>query len=175
IHGDASVAGQGIVYEVLQMEKLDGYRTGGTIHVVINNQIGFTTNFKDARSSTYCTDVAKTVLSPVFHVNGDDVEALAYVVNLAMEYRQVFHEDVFIDILCYRRYGHNEADEPKFTQPVLYKAIDEHPNPLEIYKQKLQDEKSIDANFATEMEKKFRAELQAKLDESKAEETFTKT
>lgn len=148
IHGDASIAGQGIVYEVLQMEKLDGYRTGGTIHMVINNQIGFTTNYKDARSSTYCTDVAKVVLSPVFHVNGDDVEALAYVVNLAMEYRQVFHEDVFIDILCYRRYGHNEADEPKFTQPVLYKAIEAHPNPLEIYKQKLQEEGSVDASYA---------------------------
>ncbi len=175
IHGDASVAGQGIVYEVLQMEKLDGYRTGGTIHIVINNQIGFTTNFKDARSSTYCTDVAKTVLSPVFHVNGDDVEALAYVVNLAMEYRQVFHEDVFIDILCYRRYGHNEADEPKFTQPLLYKAIEAHPNPLEIYKQKLLAEKSIDASLAAEIEKQFRAELQSKLDESKAEERFTET
>ena len=175
IHGDASVAGQGIVYEVLQMEKLDGYRTGGTVHVVINNQIGFTTNFKDARSSTYCTDVAKTVLSPVFHVNGDDVEALAYVVNLAMEYRQVFHEDVFIDILCYRRYGHNEADEPKFTQPLLYKAIEAHPNPLEIYKQKLQAEGSIDANEAITMEKGFRAELQQKLDESKAEDRFTDT
>ncbi|MDP9078399.1 MAG: 2-oxoglutarate dehydrogenase E1 component [Bacteroidota bacterium] len=175
IHGDASVAGQGIVYEVLQMEKLDGYRTGGTIHVVINNQIGFTTNFKDARSSTYCTDVAKTVLSPVFHVNGDDVEALAYVVNLAMEYRQVFHEDVFIDILCYRRYGHNEADEPKFTQPLLYKAIEAHPNPLEIYKQKLQAEGSIDAAFASELERKFRAELQSKLDESKAQDGITET
>jgi 2-oxoglutarate dehydrogenase E1 component len=175
IHGDASVAGQGIVYEVLQMEKLDGYRTGGTVHVVINNQIGFTTNFKDARSSTYCTDVAKTVLSPVFHVNGDDVEALAYVVNLAMEYRQVFHEDVFIDILCYRRFGHNEADEPKFTQPLLYKAIEAHPNPLEIYKQKLQAEGSIDASVAIEMEKTFRAELQQKLDESKAETRSTDT
>ena len=175
IHGDASVAGQGIVYEVLQMEKLDGYRTGGTIHIVINNQIGFTTNYKDARSSTYCTDVAKTVLSPVFHVNGDDVEALAYVVNLAMEYRQVFHEDVFIDILCYRRYGHNEADEPKFTQPVLYKAIEAHPNPLEIYKQKLVAEGSIDANYASQLEKDFRAQLQQNLDASKSEETFTET
>ncbi len=175
IHGDASVAGQGIVYEVLQMEKLDGYRTGGTIHVVINNQIGFTTNFKDARSSTYCTDVAKTVLSPVFHVNGDDVEALAYVVNLAMEYRQVFHEDVFIDILCYRRYGHNEADEPKFTQPLLYKAIEAHPNPLEIYKRKLLAEGSIKEDFAIELEKTFRAELQQKLDESKAEDRITET
>jgi len=175
IHGDASIAGQGIVYEVLQMEKLDGYRTGGTIHIVINNQIGFTTNFKDARSSTYCTDVAKTVLSPVFHVNGDDVEALAYVVNFAMEYRQVFHEDVFIDILCYRRYGHNEADEPKFTQPVLYKAIEAHPNPLEIYKQKLLSEGSINENYAAELEKAFRADLQQKLDESKAEDRFTDT
>ena len=175
IHGDASIAGQGIVYEVLQMEKLDGYSTGGTIHIVINNQIGFTTNYKDARSSTYCTDVAKTVLSPVFHVNGDDVEALAYVVNLAMEYRQVFHEDVFIDILCYRRYGHNEADEPKFTQPVLYKAIEAHPNPLEIYKEKLITEGSIDLAYAQEVEKEFRGHLQEKLDESKAEEKFTDT
>ncbi|RFZ85918.1 2-oxoglutarate dehydrogenase E1 component [Mucilaginibacter terrenus] len=175
IHGDASVAGQGIVYEVLQMEKLDGYQTGGTIHLVINNQIGFTTNYKDARSSTYCTDVAKTVLSPVFHVNGDDVEALAYVVNLAMEYRQVFNEDVFIDILCYRRYGHNESDEPKFTQPVLYKAIEAHPNPLLIYNKKLIEEGSIDANYAKELEKTFRAELQQMLDESKAEDRFTDT
>ena len=175
IHGDASIAGQGIVYEVLQMEKLDGYRTGGTIHIVINNQIGFTTNYKDARSSTYCTDVAKTVLSPVFHVNGDDVEALAYVVNLAMEYRQVFHADVFIDILCYRRYGHNEADEPKFTQPVLYKAIEAHPNPLEIYKQKLREEGSVDEAYALQLEKEFRALLQEKLDEIKAEDKFTDT
>jgi 2-oxoglutarate dehydrogenase E1 component len=175
IHGDASVAGQGIVYEVLQMEKLDGYRTGGTIHLVINNQIGFTTNYKDARSSTYCTDVAKTVLSPVFHVNGDDVEALAYVVNLAMEYRQVFNEDVFIDILCYRRYGHNEADEPKFTQPLLYKAIEAHPNPLKIYNPKLIDEGSIDANYLKGVEKAFKDELQQKLDESKAEDRFTDT
>jgi 2-oxoglutarate dehydrogenase E1 component len=175
IHGDASVAGQGIVYEVLQMEKLDGYGTGGTIHIVINNQIGFTTNFKDARSSTYCTDVAKTVLSPVFHVNGDDVEAVAYVVNFAVEYRQVFHEDVFIDLLCYRRYGHNEADEPKFTQPLLYKAIEAHPNPLEIYKQKLFAEKSIDAGLAAELERNFRNFLQEKLDESKAEDRITET
>jgi 2-oxoglutarate dehydrogenase E1 component len=173
IHGDASVAGQGIVYEVLQMSKLDGYRTGGTIHLVINNQIGFTTNYKDARSSTYCTDVAKTVLSPVLHVNGDDAEALAYVINMAMEYRQTFHEDVFIDILCYRRYGHNEADEPKFTQPLLYKAIESHANPRDIYNQKLLEQGSIGATFAAEMEKTFRAQLQQMLDESKAEERFT--
>ncbi|MBK0380507.1 2-oxoglutarate dehydrogenase E1 component [Mucilaginibacter segetis] len=175
IHGDASVAGQGIVYEVLQMEKLDGYRTGGTVHLIINNQIGFTTNYKDARSSTYCTDVAKTVLAPVFHVNGDDVEALVYVINLAMEYRQEFNADVFIDILCYRRYGHNEADEPKFTQPLLYKAIEAHPNPLKIYNQKLVDEGSVDAGLAKKMEKEFRQELQVMLDQSKSEERFTET
>jgi len=173
IHGDASIAGQGIVYEVLQMEKLEGYRTGGTVHLVINNQIGFTTNFKDARSSTYCTDIAKTVLSPVFHVNGDDVEALVYVINLAMEYRQTFHDDVFIDILCYRRYGHNESDEPKFTQPLLYKAIENHPNPREIYYNHLLEQGTINADQAKVMEKNFRDLLQQKLDESKAEERFT--
>ena len=175
IHGDASIAGQGIVYEVLQMEKLEGYRTGGTIHLVINNQIGFTTNFKDARSSTYCTDIAKTVLSPVFHVNGDDVEALVYTINLAMEYRQTFHDDVFIDILCYRRYGHNESDEPKFTQPLLYKAIESHPNPREIYYQHLLAQGTITPDQATIMEKDFRDLLQEKLDESKALERFTDT
>ncbi|MBN1339263.1 MAG: 2-oxoglutarate dehydrogenase E1 component [Bacteroidales bacterium] len=137
IHGDASVAGQGIVYEVLQMSGLKGYKTGGTIHLVVNNQVGFTTNYLDARTSTYCTDVAKTVLAPVFHVNGDDVEALVYTVQLAMEYREKFNSDVFIDLLCYRKYGHNEGDEPRFTQPVLYKIIENHPDPLEIYKKKL--------------------------------------
>src|SRR6201996_621150 len=173
IHGDASIAGQGIVYEVLQMEKLDGYSTGGTIHLVINNQIGFTTNYKDARSSTYCTDIAKTVLSPVFHVNGDDVEALVYVINMAMEYRQIFHSDVFIDILCYRRYGHNEADEPKFTQPLLYKAIEAHDNPREVYLDKLLAENSIDEATASAEEKEFRDMLQHQLDEVKSEERFT--
>ncbi|MFD2874330.1 2-oxoglutarate dehydrogenase E1 component [Mucilaginibacter ximonensis] len=173
IHGDASVAGQGIVYEVLQMEKLEGYSTGGTIHLVINNQIGFTTNFTDARSSTYCTDVAKTVLAPVFHVNGDDVEALAYVINLAMEYRQEFGGDVFIDILCYRRYGHNEADEPKFTQPLLYKAIEAHPNPREVYMNKLTTEGVVKEDEVKQMEKDFRARLQKDLDESKAQDRFT--
>ena len=167
IHGDASIAGQGIVYEVLQMSKLEGYRTGGTIHLVINNQVGFTTNFKDARSSTYCTDIGKVTLSPVFHVNGDDVEALMYAINMAMEYRQKYHTDVFIDILCYRRYGHNESDEPKFTQPLLYEAIEKHPNPREIYNQKLLAQGSVDANLAEEMEKSFRAMLQSRLNESK--------
>ena len=167
IHGDASIAGQGIVYEVLQMAKLDAYRTGGTIHLVINNQIGFTTNYKDARSSTYCTDIAKVTLSPVFHVNGDDVEALVYAINMAMEYRQRFHNDVFIDILCYRRFGHNESDEPRFTQPLMYKAIEKHPNPREIYVSKLLSSGTVDVNLAKQMEKEFKALLQERLNESK--------
>ena len=167
IHGDASVAGQGIVYEVIQMAGLDGYKTGGTIHLVINNQIGFTTNYKDARSSTYCTDIAKVTLSPVFHVNGDDAEALVYAINLAMEYRQKYRNDVFIDILCYRRFGHNESDEPKFTQPLLYKAIEKHDNPLKIYVAELIKEGKLDEAGAKEMEKEFKAHLQASLNEAK--------
>ncbi|MBE9599715.1 2-oxoglutarate dehydrogenase E1 component [Pedobacter sp. MC2016-24] len=168
IHGDASVAGQGIVYEVIQMAGLDGYKTGGTIHLIINNQIGFTTNFKDARTSTYCTDIAKVTLSPVFHVNGDDVEALVYAINLAMEYRQKYKNDVFIDILCYRRFGHNESDEPKFTQPLLYKAIEQHANSRDIYIDQLVKEGSLEASAAKEMEKQFRALLQERLTEAKA-------
>jgi 2-oxoglutarate dehydrogenase E1 component len=170
LHGDAAVAGQGIVYEVVQMSQLDGYKTGGTIHFVINNQVGFTTNFMDARSSTYCTDVAKVVLSPVFHVNGDDVEALCFIARLAMEFRQTFHRDVFIDVLCYRKYGHNEGDEPRFTQPVLYKAIAAHPNPKDIYVKKLETEGSPLAAEAKEIEKGFKAELDANLDAAKKTE-----
>jgi 2-oxoglutarate dehydrogenase E1 component len=175
LHGDASLTGQGVVYEVLQMEKLEGYHTGGTIHLVINNQVGFTTDYKDGRSSTYCTDLAKVVLSPVFHVNGDDAEALAYVIQMAMEYRQTFHEDVFIDILCYRKYGHNESDEPKFTQPLLYKAIEIHPNSKEIYVQKLIAEGSITTEYAAEIDKSLRAQLQAYLEEAKVEESIKVT
>ena len=137
LHGDAAIAAQGVVYEVVQMADLEAYSTGGTIHIVINNQVGFTTNYLEARSSTYCTDIAKVTKSPVFHVNGDDVEALVYAVQMAMEYRQAFHSDVFIDILCYRKYGHNEGDEPRFTQPTLYKIIASHPNPMEIYAEQL--------------------------------------
>ncbi len=167
IHGDAALAGQGIGYELLQMSHLDAYRTGGTVHVVLNNQIGFTTNYYDGRSSTYCTDVAKVTLSPVFHVNGDDVEAVVFVTQLAMEFRQKFHRDVFIDVVCYRKYGHNEGDEPRFTQPIIYKLIANHPNPKDIYVEKLIAQEIIDVDFAKETEKNFRDSLQEKLDEAK--------
>ncbi len=139
IHGDAAIASQGVVYEVIQMYNLPGYKTGGTIHLVINNQVGFTTNYLDARSSTYCTDIGKVTKAPIFHVNGDEVEALLHTVKIAMEYRQRFQTDVFIDILSYRKYGHNEGDEPRFTQPLLYKAIAKHPNTRDIYAEHLME------------------------------------
>lgn len=167
IHGDAALAGQGVVYEVVQMAQLPPYKTGGTIHIVINNQVGFTTNYLEARSSTYCTDVAKTTLSPVFHVNGDDAEAVVNAVQLAMEYRQEFGSDVFIDLLCYRRHGHNEGDEPRFTQPELYALIDKHQNPREIYFNKLLAQGSVEATLANEMEEKFQTMLEERLDEVK--------
>ncbi|MBP9926846.1 MAG: 2-oxoglutarate dehydrogenase E1 component [Cyclobacteriaceae bacterium] len=166
IHGDASIAGQGIVYEVVQMSGLPGYTTGGTIHFVINNQVGFTTDFDDARTAIYCTDVSKIVDAPVFHVNGDDAEAVTFCSNLAVEYRQKFGKDIFIDLLCYRRHGHNESDEPKFTQPKLYNIIAKHPNPREVYVKKLV-EKGIDASLADEMDKNFRNQLQDRLNEVK--------
>jgi 2-oxoglutarate dehydrogenase E1 component len=168
IHGDAAVAGQGVVYEVVQMAGLKAYEVGGTIHIVVNNQVGFTTNYIDARTSTYCTDVAKTTLCPVFHVNGDDAEAVAYTVKLAMDYRQKFAQDVWVDILCYRKHGHNEGDEPKFTQPLLYKAIATHPDPREIYTQKLIDSGVEGAReMAQEMERSFSEMLDARLNEAK--------
>ena len=167
LHGDAALAGQGVVYEVIQMAQLDGYNTGGTIHITVNNQVGFTTNYLDGRSSTYCTDVAKVTLSPVFHVNGDDVEAVVHALKLAVEYRQKYNKDVFIDLLCYRKYGHNEGDEPRFTQPKLYELISKHPNPREIYKQKLMNEGVVEAGIAQELEKDFQDLLQDRFDEAK--------
>jgi len=164
IHGDAAVAGQGIVYEVTQMAKLKGYSTGGTIHFVINNQVGFTTDFEDARSAIYCTDVAKILDAPVFHVNGDDPEAVVFVSKMAAEYRQEFNKDVFVDMVCYRRNGHNESDEPRFTQPTLYANITNHPNPREVYTQKLIKSGEIEAKLAEQMDAEFKAELQARLD-----------
>jgi len=168
IHGDASISGQGVVYEVLQMSELNGYKTGGTIHLVINNQLGFTTNYLDGRSSTYCTDVGKTILSPVFHVNADDVEAVVYTVQLATKFRQQFHKDVFIDLLGYRKYGHNESDEPRFTQPILYKIIESHPDPLEIYAKKLAEEQTVLSTDLAAMRIAINEKLEQGLESSKA-------
>ncbi len=159
VHGDAAVAAQGIVYEVIQMAQLDGYRTGGTIHIVTNNQVGFTTNYIDGRSSTYCTDIAKTTLCPVFHVNADDVEAVIRTMKVAFEYRMKFKRDVFIDLLGYRKYGHNEGDEPKFTQPTLYNLIAKHPSLRDIYLKTLLDEGTIDAAYGPAIKNAFEADL----------------
>lgn len=167
IHGDAAVAGQGIVYECTQMSLLEGYKTGGTIHIVINNQVGFTTDFDDARSSIYCTDIGKMVDAPILHVNGDDPEAVQFCSNLAVEYRQKFNKDIFIDILCYRRHGHNESDEPKFTQPKLYNAISKHPNPREVYVRKLIERGDFEDADIKKLDKEFKAQLQDRLDEIK--------
>ncbi|QEC40358.1 2-oxoglutarate dehydrogenase E1 component [Pseudobacter ginsenosidimutans] len=168
IHGDASIAGQGVVYEVAQMSDLKGYYTGGTLHFVINNQIGFTTDFDDARSSDYCTSLAAMIQAPVMHVNGDDAEAVVKCAEIAIRYRQEFNEDFFIDMVCYRKHGHNEGDDPKFTQPGLYSLIDKHPNPREVYTNFLLENGEADAkDLAKEMEKKFWSDLQERLDEVK--------
>ncbi|WP_400193175.1 2-oxoglutarate dehydrogenase E1 component [Hymenobacter sp. B81] len=164
IHGDAAVAGQGIGYEVTQMSQLEGYKSGGTLHFVINNQVGFTTDFEDARSSIYSTDLAKIIDAPVLHVNGDDPEAVVFAVQLATEYRQQFHADVFVDMVCYRRHGHNESDEPKFTQPSLYNIISKHKNPREVYNEVLVQRGDVDAKLAEQMDREFRDLLQARLD-----------
>lgn len=163
IHGDAAVAGQGIMYEIVQMSKLEGYNVGGTIHFVINNQVGFTTDFDDARSSIYSTDVAKIIDAPVLHVNGDDPEAVIFCVQFAVEYRQKFHRDIFVDMVCYRRHGHNESDEPKFTQPSLYNKISKHPNPREVYNKQLIEKGEVAGALAKNMDKEFRALLQDRL------------
>ena len=169
IHGDAAIAGQGVVYETVQMSQLKGYYTGGTIHFVINNQVGFTTDFDDARSSTYCTGVAKMVQAPVFHVNGDDPEAVVFATKLAVAYRQKFNSDVFIDMVCYRKHGHNEGDDPKFTQPEMYKFISKHPNPRELYSKRLIEQGAVEKQMAEEMEANFWNELQQRLDRVKQE------
>ena len=167
VHGDAAIAGQGLVYEIVQMAQLDGYKTNGTIHIVVNNQIGFTTNYLDARSSTYCTDVAKVTLSPVLHVNADDVEAVVHAVLFALHFRMRYKRDVFIDLLGYRKYGHNEGDEPKFTQPLLYKAIAKHKNPRDIYAQKLMEEGVIDSSYVSKLEEDYKNALEEKLVDSR--------
>jgi 2-oxoglutarate dehydrogenase E1 component len=171
VHGDAAIAGQGLVYEVTQMSKLNGYSTGGTIHIVVNNQIGFTTNYLDARSSTYCTDVAKITLSPVLHVNADDVEAVVHAIEMALDFRMKFKRDIFIDLLGYRKYGHNEGDEPRFTQPNLYKTISKHPNPRDIYAQKLIAEGVIDTEYLNNSIAEFKNLLEEEYQQSKSVET----
>ena len=173
IHGDAAIAGQGVVYEIIQMSQLNGYKTGGTIHIVINNQVGFTTNYLDGRSSTYCTDVAKTILSPVLHVNGDDVEAVMHTIEFAIKYRQKFKKDVFIDLLCYRKYGHNEGDEPKFTQPKLYKLIERHLNPKEIYSEKLLLENVVNRDQVEQIENSFSKILENEFTKAKQKRKTT--
>ena len=167
IHGDAAIAGQGIVYEIAQMMTLDGYKTGGTVHIGVNNQVGFTTNYLDARSSTYCTDIAKVTDSPVMHINADDVEAVVHAIRFAADYRAKFHKDVYIDLLGYRKYGHNEGDEPRFTQPKLYDIIANHPNPRKIYKQKLLQEGIVSDEIIAEMEQEFKLLLDENFEAAK--------
>ncbi len=170
IHGDAAIAGQGLVYELVQMAKLDGYKTNGTIHIVVNNQIGFTTNYLDARSSTYCTDVGKVTLSPVMHVNADDAEAVIHAVLFALDFRMEFKRDVFIDLLGYRKYGHNEGDEPRFTQPLLYKAIANHRNPRDIYAEKLIEQGIIGDSYVKKLEADYKSTLEEELEDSRKED-----
>jgi len=170
VHGDAAIAGQGLVYEVVQMAQLDGYKTNGTIHVVVNNQVGFTTNYLDARSSTYCTDIGKVTLSPVLHVNADDAEAVVHAMLFALDFRMNFKRDVFIDLLGYRKYGHNEGDEPRFTQPKLYKAIAKHANPRDIYADKLIAQGIIDKDHVKQLENDYKSSLEEKLEDSRKED-----
>lgn len=170
LHGDAAIAGQGIAYEVVQMAQLDGYRTNGTIHMVVNNQIGFTTNYLDGRSSTYCTDVGKVTLSPIMHVNADDAEAVVHAALFALEYRMRFKRDVFLDLLGYRKYGHNEGDEPRFTQPKLYKIIAKHKNPRDIYAERLLSEGVIEEGHVKELEEEYKSSLEEELEDSRKED-----
>jgi len=160
VHGDAAFAGQGVVTETFQMSQVNGFRTGGTIHIVINNQIGFTTSRpSDARSTDYCSDVAKMIEAPIFHVNGDDPEAVLFVTRLALKYRQKFKKDVVIDLVCYRRHGHNEADEPAATQPIMYGKIRAHDTTRQLYAQRLVDKQIITGSDAEKMQDEYRDRL----------------
>ncbi len=173
IHGDAAFAGQGVVAETLNLSQLKGYRTGGTIHVIINNQIGFTTAPEDARSSPYATDVAKMVQAPIFHVNGDDPESSLWITELAYHYRNTFHKDVVIDLFGYRRHGHNEGDDPVYTQPLMYKEIKAHPSVREIYESKMVDQGHISKDDAEKLNKAIYDKLDKALKSSKrSKQTF---
>jgi len=161
MHGDAAFAGQGVVAETLNLSQLPGYRTGGTIHIIVNNQVGFTTSPTSARSSTYSTDVAKMIQAPVFHVNGDDPESVARVAHLAFEYRQAFNKDVVIDMVCYRRRGHNEGDEPSFTQPLMYKLIEAKRSTRKLYTEALIGRGDITIEEAEEVLRDYQTQLES--------------
>lgn len=167
IHGDAAVAGQGIGQEVIQMAYLEGFSTGGTIHFIINNQIGFTTDFDEARSSDYSSAIASMIQAPVIHVNGDDVEAVVFACEMATEYRQKFSKEIFIDMVCYRKHGHNESDDPKYTQPTMYEIISKKKNPRDMYGEKLAQQGEIEQALVKQMDLEFRNDLQARLDNVK--------
>ncbi|MGH6995418.1 MAG: 2-oxoglutarate dehydrogenase E1 component, partial [Stellaceae bacterium] len=168
MHGDAAFAGQGLVAETLELSELKGYRSGGTIHVIVNNQIGFTTSPAQARSGPYPSDVAKTIQAPIFHVNGDDPEAVVHVARIATEFRHRFKKDVVVDMFCYRRHGHNETDEPAFTQPLMYRTIGAHPTTREIYRQRLIDEGLLGADAADTIERAFMARLEGEFEAAKS-------
>ena len=163
VHGDAAFAGQGLVPETLQLSSLPGFRTGGTVHVIVNNQVGFTASPAEQRSTPYCTDIAKMLECPIWHVNGEDLDALARVVKIASDYRTQFASDVVLDIYSYRKYGHNENDEPAFTQPVMYERIKTKPSPVEVYSKRLVDERVVTADEVAAMTARRVAELEIEL------------
>ena len=171
VHGDAAFSGQGIVYETLQMSQLRGYRTGGTIHIIVNNQVGFTTLPSDSRSSVYATDVGKTVQTPIFHVNGDDPEAVVYVAQLAYRFRQKFHKDVIIDLVCYRRRGHNEGDEPSMTQPLMYDLIEAKQSTRKLYSEALVGRGDITEEEYEAAKQNFQEKLEQAFAETHAAQT----
>ena len=168
MHGDAAFAGQGVVAECFGLSGLKGHRTGGSLHFIINNQIGFTTYPRYSRSSPYPSDVAKMIEAPIFHVNGDDPEAVVFAAKVATEFRQKFHKPVVIDMFCYRRFGHNEGDEPAFTQPLMYKKIRSHPTTLEIYRKKLIAEGVVTEGEVEKMKADWRARLEAEFEAARA-------
>src|SRR5581483_5810584 len=168
VHGDAAFAGQGVVQETLNLSQLHGYRTGGTVHIVVNNLVGFTAGPEATRSSVYATDVAKMIQAPIFHVNGDDPEACIWVTKLAFAFRQAFHKDVVVDLTCYRRWGHNESDEPAFTQPIMYARIDEHRSVRKLYTEALVNRGDITLDEAEKALDDFRSKLEQALEETRA-------
>ncbi|MEJ2133391.1 MAG: thiamine pyrophosphate-dependent enzyme, partial [Gammaproteobacteria bacterium] len=162
IHGDAAFAGQGVVMETFQMSQTRGFHTGGTVHIIVNNQVGFTTsNPEDARSTEYCSEVAKMVQAPIFHVNGDDPEAVVFVTQVAIDYRMQFHKDVVIDLVCYRRRGHNEAEDPSKTQPLMYETIATHPTTRTLYAKRLHEEGAISKEVSDRLVDIYRDALEA--------------